>query len=514
MSTTFKFEELDEATHDYLVAVRSRGGRGAPGVFVATKDALPGCGLIAGPIVIVGTLLATLTTVFDVVYNDPVRVAVLQTAGLLLGGWLLAAGFRGSKGTNRIAGTWVYVDPLFLYEAYREQITVTAIDEVVEANSTHNYNNGAYQNSTVLIRMSGHQVATVTVANEGRAERMVVFLNYLAWARGPEGGERANLAPATLGGLARYVAKNDHEPLDADNNINFNLIEVDATHVSEEPTRAGRAVPSVLPYVFLSAFGGVCFLVMAYIVNPPVRDDAVYDIVMKEPFVEPRFLRVYLVDPRNTRHRDEVTRRLARFYTDPIEHVRGNATDPALRDGMMKILESVRTADQPVVSIRVTEVNTPAGQEAKKTDREHKLRADFAVGVGDEFSRRPWGQPLQPPPGVTFTEPMPALGQQMIAFVEQPEGAEQVHFDITYTVEPAGPGTFRLSVAMEIRTNIEDKTPTAKSAFIMSNTFSAGSLDNQIPELKKELLARTVGVVAGVVNPNPLPGFVLPGPKF
>src|SRR5215210_3744558 len=98
MATTFNFEELDEATHDYLVAVRDAEGAGSPGVFVATKDALPGCGCIAGPIVIAVTLAATLTTWAGVIYDDPVGVALLQTAGLLLGGWLLVAGFRGGKG--------------------------------------------------------------------------------------------------------------------------------------------------------------------------------------------------------------------------------------------------------------------------------------------------------------------------------------------------------------------------------------------------------------------------------
>src|SRR4051812_18828705 len=118
MSTTFNFEELDEATHHYLVAGRDAEGLGSPGGFAATSDALPGCGCIAGPIVIILTLVATLTTWLGVIYDDPVGVALLQTGGLLVGGWLLVAGLRGSKrGNNKIAGTWVYVDPLFLYEA-------------------------------------------------------------------------------------------------------------------------------------------------------------------------------------------------------------------------------------------------------------------------------------------------------------------------------------------------------------------------------------------------------------
>ena len=187
------------------------------------------------------------------IYDDPVRVALLQTAGLLLGGWLLFAGIRSSacKGSSKVAGHWVYVDPLHLYEAYREQVTITRIDDAVEANFTHNYNNGAYQNSVVNVLLGGNSSGTVTLNNEQRAEQMVVFLNYLAWARGPEGGDRASLPPASLGGLAKYVAKNDDEPKDAEGNINLNLVELDITEVPEEPAREGRAMPAFLPYIVI-----------------------------------------------------------------------------------------------------------------------------------------------------------------------------------------------------------------------------------------------------------------------
>ena len=39
MSTTFNFEELDGATHNYLLAVRESEGRGAPGVFAFSINA-------------------------------------------------------------------------------------------------------------------------------------------------------------------------------------------------------------------------------------------------------------------------------------------------------------------------------------------------------------------------------------------------------------------------------------------------------------------------------------------
>ena len=41
MSQKFLFEELDEVTRDYLIAVRDAEGSGAPGVFVKLKIPVP-----------------------------------------------------------------------------------------------------------------------------------------------------------------------------------------------------------------------------------------------------------------------------------------------------------------------------------------------------------------------------------------------------------------------------------------------------------------------------------------
>lgn len=506
MSTTFVFEELDEGTRDYLTAVRDGEGLGSPGVFVATSDSLPGCGCIAGPIIIILTLLLTLTTWVGVIYDDPVGVALLQTGGLVLGGWLLMATFRAGKGNSKIAGTWVYVDPLYLYEAFREQVTVTPVDDVVDASFTHNYNNGNYTNSVVTISLSGSGVTTVTLNNEARAEQMVVYLNYLAWARGPEGGTRANLPPATLGGVAKYVAKNDHEPLDAESNINLSMVELDITEVPEQPTREGRATPALIPYLVLGGLGALCFFFMAYVVNPPLRDDAIFDVVMKEP-CEPRVLRAYLVDSRNTAHRDTVTERLSRFYTQPIDHVKRNGRDVVLRDGMAKVLESVRTADQPVVSVRVTEKGTPANRIGGKESRESNLRTEFANGVNNAFSAQSWGMAVQPPAGMTFKEPPPPLGQQFLAFIAPPEGATGVHFDIAYTIEQAENGQLRIAVAVEIRTNIEER-PVATSTVVVPGTFDTGNLEAQSSKIRDALVLAMIGTTGnapGMPAPMPMP---------
>jgi hypothetical protein len=328
----------------------------------------------------------------------------------------------------------------------------------------------------------------------------VVYLNYLAWARGPDGGERANLPAATLGGLAKYVAKNDHEPLDAESNINLNLIELDITEVPEEPTREGRAMPGFLPYVLMLVFGLLCFIIMGFVVNPKFRDDAIFDAVMKNS-PEPRFLRAYLVDTRNKLHRKEVIDKLSQFYQPAIDHVRQHGADPQLKKGLGDVLESVRTADQPVVSLRVSERGTPGGKESSKATREAELRTQFVNGLNNEFSRHQWGQPVPPPPGMTFKEPPPPVGQQLLAFIEAPEDAKTAHFDITYTVTASDNGLYQLSVLVEIRATIEDANPAGRSLLIVPGTFSASDFDNSAT-MHNRVSAELVKAMAGAGGPG------------
>ena len=514
MSTTFIFEELDDRTREYLTAVRDSEGVGSPGVFVHTTDQLPGCGCVAGPIIIITTLLLTLTTWLGIIYNDPIGVAFLQTAGLLVGSWLLFAKFRGRGGKN--AGTWVYVDPLNLYEAYREQVTVTPVDGVVDANYTHNYDsNGNYQNSVVNVLLGGRRSASVTLKHESRAEHMVTYLNYLAWARSPEGGERGEIEPADLGGLARYVAKNGDEPKDAEGNVNLRIIELDITEVPDAPAREGGSMPSFLPYVFIFFGSVVCFFFMGFVINPVVRDDALYDLVTKEtspPSIEPRFLRTYLVDSRNTLHRKQVIEKLGRFYDPAVAHVQRNAADRRLGQGMADVLKGLSSADQPVVSLRITETRSPAGKADSKGTRENTLRTQFADGVNTTFAAQSWGHPIQLPPGFVATETLPPIGYQLIAFVEPPDDAKAVHFDVAYAVEDVGNGQFQVVVNVTLRANIEDPAEVS-GQFKVPGSFTAADLDGAgLNRIKDELIRNLIGPpgAIGVPGMGIVPQPVLP----
>jgi len=532
MSQTFVFEELDNVTREYLTEVRDTAGAGAPGVFALTNSTMAGCGCIGGIGVIVVTLLVTLTSMVDMVYKDPGRVALLQTAGLVLGGWLLFAGHRSaSRGSKTMAGHWAYVDAIHLYEAYREQVTVTPIDDVVEANFTHNYNNGTYQNSIVRgLRASGPPIV-VTLKNELRAEQMVVFLNYLAWARGSEGGERASLSPAELGGLARFVSENDHEPKDHEGNINLKLIDLDTTGVPEEPKRENRATPSFMPYIVILVGGVLLYLVMKEVVNPPIHDDAIYSAVIQEN-CEPWFLQMYLLDEKNnTRHRDQVKARLAQEYNRAVDNLKAQPPgDPELRKGMIKILDSLKDAIRPVVSLTVSEVNPKPGAE----QRVEKLRdeivgkvegkkvnpsskdPDYYVADGGIMGKLAQIMPPVPPrDGIQFVIPRTAVGIQLIDFASKPDDAAHAHYEITYEFVPveSSKGKYRLKAKAEFRTDL-DAAPVATYTEELAQEFSESAFSVELDKFKARLLAGLVGQVpvGGIqIQPFAPPGF--PKPK-
>ncbi|MFO0824087.1 MAG: hypothetical protein U0792_13405 [Gemmataceae bacterium] len=529
MAQTFLFEELDGPTRDYLTAVRDSNGQGAPGVFTFTSSAMAGCGCISGILIVVATLVLTLTSMTDVVHKAPERVALLQTAGFLLGGWLVFAGMRsGNKGNKTMAGHWLYIDPLHIYQGYRETVTVTPVNDVVEATYTHNYNDGSYQNSVVRALLSSGAPVSVTLNNELRAEQMVTFLNYLAWARGPEGGERASLSPDELGALAKYVAENDAEPKNHEGNIDMKLTSVDITGVPVEPKREGHATPAFLPYVVILIAGIATFFLMKEAINPPIHDDAIFEAVIHEP-CEPWFLQMYLLDENNTRHRQQVKDRLAKEYNDAITNVRTQpGGDPKLRDGMVKILESLKETVRPVVSLSVSEVNAKAGAE----DRVKKFR-DELVGkviglpndnapthfdahdgiMGKMAKLMPSVNPI--PPVERFDPPRTPRGIQLIEFASKPEDAAHAHFEITYEFVPddVAPAAFHLKAKVEIRTDL-DGNPVTTYTEETKEAFTPDKFDTAIAGLRDRLLAGLVGAEQGPAfggNPNlKLPNIKIP----
>src|SRR5262249_27178607 len=149
-----------------------------------------------------------------------------------------------------------------LYEANAEQVTITPMKTLTEATATHNTSNGAYQNTVVNLTFSDLRPTTVTVSDQRRGGALVTFYNYRAWARGPEGGERTSLPPAVLGGMAKYVAKNDQEPLEPDGGINLNAIELESQSMPEEPHKVRGSLPNLFMYLLILGAGAGCYYFM------------------------------------------------------------------------------------------------------------------------------------------------------------------------------------------------------------------------------------------------------------
>jgi hypothetical protein len=278
--------------------------------------------------------------------------------------------------------------------------------------------------------------------------------------------------------------------------------------------REGRSLPSILPYLALMVFAAICYLVLAFVIDPRVRDEAVFSAVMETP-VEPRNLRAYFIDSRNTAHRDEVTKKLSEFYDKPIDHVRMKGKDPELREGLAQILESVRTAPNPIVTVFVKEANTPAGQEGGKARREEDIRTQFVKGLNTEFSKQPWGQPATAniafDPDEPKPIPPPPIGEQFLAYVVKPDDVDHAHFEITYSMDQIGGlGQSRLTMTVEIRTNVTEG-PVRKATIVVPGVFDPGSIDAQVPKIASELVKQMAGESA--TQPG-LPGLPQPFPPF
>lgn len=348
MSQKYFLQELDEATREYLLAVRDAEGERMPGVFVPRTNYLPIVGVIVGPILIIAVLIFTLGSV-----DDPVRTALLQTAALLLGGWLVVAAVRVwvmQRGRNYL-GHFVYVDSAWLYEAKGSTVTIASLKNLLGAEGTDHYNEGAYQSTAVEVRLAkdGGNGRILTVCDQEQARRLVTFLNALAYVRTGSAGDVSNLSTWDVGQTAIALADNEPAPnLEQKPRIARELGDI------PEPQRVGRA-PQALLACGTIVLAGVAIYLLMHTIAIPLRDDAIFNLVKDR---RPPVLRSYLVDARNTRHREEVEKRLGRFYVQPLADINKHGQDPDLKAVFAELVTGLATAVQPVVSLRVKEKNS------------------------------------------------------------------------------------------------------------------------------------------------------------
>lgn len=454
MSEKYRFEQLDRETRDYLHQARDRRGEGLPGVYVGRSTLLPVVGVVVG----FGLIILTIAGTFPPT-AEPVKEAMIQTAGLLLGGWLVVAAIRvwtaGKSGSY--AGHFVYADPEYLYEARGSALVVTDLRDLRKARADQNFNNDKYQNTDVTIRLDRDR-RTIRVTDHGGAQRLADFLNAVAYMR--DGGEDGrddrlrNLSPEAMGSAAKTVAGTGEFPADPERAEEGTGVRVPT------PQRERRASTGLFGMAAVLLIGAAMFLgLMA--VNYPYRDEAVFARIQQLPRKEqPPALRLYLQNEKFTAHRDEAQKLLAGLYDSAVTaNIQGQHAD--VRRGFGEVVRSLKDKPTAAVSLRVVEAGRPAGAETGQLGREKMVSERLA----DKWSS--------------------TIGDELVAFAALEDREAPVNIDLRWRFDPAGDIKYSLTFR---------KSPDEEPLATGSGTVSAKANPEQTAAaLVEQVLTQSVG---------------------
>jgi hypothetical protein len=381
MTETYHVEELDHETREYLSQAKAKKGKGMPGIFAGGTSYLPLYGMLAGFGIMVATVLFSFPPTLP-----PAKEAFLQTAGFLLGGWLVVAALRiwMASSSGKYAGHFVYADSDNLYEAKGGVVQITDIENLREAKAVQNFNEGNYQNTLVTLKI-GHDRRVVQIKDEERGRRMTVFLNALCYIRdGGEDGrdkELQRLSPEAMGAVAKEVARTGEFP----NNLR-SAEEAEVARVPR-PKREGRRSTGFLAILITAGVGAALFFGFRTI-NRPLRDEAVFAQINSLPQKEKiPGMRLYLSNPDFKAHRAEAQKTIDDAYDAAVRNtVKGDDAD--LNRGLSETILSLKTTP-PVATLIAVEEESPPGFEVSAASREEavrKLLADtLGYRIGDEF---------------------------------------------------------------------------------------------------------------------------------
>lgn len=446
MTFTAPFEALDADTRDYLQAVRRRRGRGTPGVYAAAGDPLPWFALVLGPTF--GLVLFALSFNSS---KDAWATALLQTAAVLIGGWpVWFAARRWASGTSRwYGGRYTYFDPLTVYQVNGETVTVTSLAAVRGVEAGTRPGGGAVRFDL------GDAARVVSVRTVAQAQRVEDYYAAMAELEGRPDGKWANADPAVLGAASRHFADTQEEPREVSDT---GLELADVPRSPAVTARSGWGCGGLL----LVLVAGAGLFAAFWAVNVPLGDDIAFNEAKQAGAPG---LRGYLLDPRNSRHRDEARQLLAKAYDPPIARLKGlpAGVNPELRAGLIALLDALRASDSPVVSIRVTQEAGPG-----EPDTATQLRSELADGLAR------------------------SIGPELIAFIAPPDD-KPAHLGVKYKfLPPKDDGLPVAAVTLEVRTAL-DKPPTTGSWEVPLRVNPGLAGVQRADLLKQELSRELVG---------------------
>jgi hypothetical protein len=432
----FEFQELDSQSREYLLDAQRCSGRGMPGLFIPRNDPLPTVALITGIVILAGTALLS----WQLMTEEPLGVAMLQTAGLLLGGWLIFYALRVGLAiqNSKYPGNFVYADANTLWECESSTVMVTHLDKLNEAHAEQHFGNEGRYSHTVVTVQTADGNHSLKVHKEVYGQALADFLNTLAWLRGGgvpttqasrfevpghdpgglrnawqraggnaardsnEGNAHQKLSAPALGRMAKELVLGGHASADSSAEapgLPFTELPI--------PKKVGRASSGLLSYLLIIgvAVGGVFAFAGP---NVGWRDDAIWEKIeqIEEQDDRAPWLRGYLADARNTKRRDEARQMLRTIYADTISRIRAGVTqkqrfgehlpapaapandrfDKELVAGLEVVLKELAEQPLPLVSVSIKEKR--ANQDGAR-ERDDALLKKYTLavlnGVGKEL---------------------------------------------------------------------------------------------------------------------------------
>lgn len=453
-----QFDQLDRETRDYLILVRDRQGKGVPGIFVAGSSSLPVIGFVMGFCIIGATVAITIPPT-----HQPHVEAMLQTAGFVLGGWMIIAALRtwSARSSGKNPGHFVYADAETLYEAKGSTVHITDLYSIREAKAIQQFSNDAYKHTDITVKLGNKERYAFQVANEEKGRRMTVFLNTLAYMRdGGEDGrdeEMKKLSPEALGSVAKEVARSGKFPRD----LVATETEVTAIPRPKKEHRGSSGFLAIAATLLL----GVGLYSLFTSINEPFRDRGVFNrIANLPPREQPPALRLYLAHDKFTAHRDEAQQMLDKAY-DNAATVKIQGDDPRIKEAFTKVFLDLKAKPVPVISLVVAQTDIAAEDAAAASGREHTISTTLA----DK-----WGS---------------TLGDELVVFASPEDKTLHGIIDLRFKMLDLNTVEYTLT----FRHNVDDEKPFA--TFTDTYKKVAGAVPLVSDLLADKLLKNTVGVI-------------------
>jgi hypothetical protein len=409
---------LDPATKKYLRGIGTAQGSGCNGIYIRRGTSLRGAVIFA----IILLIVAMVCFMPSIGPSAFVRRAV-QTGCFALGMLILASCWhtrRSRKDTENHLGTFFYADAMNFWDVTPHNVRATDLSGVVKASATHLLVNGSYQRTSFQIQRDKGKTQ-LCIINRAKGDELLRYLNIIGFLRTEsepaEQRQALRANPALLMAVARKIYNGKDAPMPQVGEP------LPTPSVVPAMQKSHRRMLQWTTFLLACVVGHFFFPAIEYRIrdeyafmqlkrNPTataaddylsyfsqgahaqaataIRDDCMYKLAADQAAQDhsPKQLRDYLVDPTCIRHRTEAQAKVNEFYDEAIARVKqlsaDKQVDPQLFGGFMALLDSLKTAQRPVVTVSfhaTQDADNTTDDERKTEDAEQAKYVEHYPGV-------------------------------------------------------------------------------------------------------------------------------------